>query len=87
MNLKESIAVHFCCYLLMRFEGPVFLDSRVTKVRHLPQHGCHDSRPDLTCICGYPLPLLISKVLSCPHVKVEGRQSVKETTATIHIPV
>ena len=68
-----NLLFHFCCYLLVRFDGPVLLDSRVTKVIDLPQHGCHEGGPKPTCICGHLLPQFISKVLSCPHVEVKGR--------------
>ena len=60
-------------YLLMRFEGPVLLDVRVTEVLYLLQHGCDESGPQMACICGYTLSLLVGDILSFPHVVVEGR--------------
>ena len=89
------IFCYLCHYLLVRFEGPVTLNSRVTEVLHLPQHGCHEGGPQLPCVCAHPLPLLISdvlpllvlEVLSYPRVIDKGRQVVKKITATIHVPV
>ena len=81
------IFCYLCHYLLVRFEGPVTLNSRVTEVLHLPQHGCHEGGPQLLCISADSLPLLVREVLSCPRVEVEGRQSVQEATATVHVPV
>ena len=71
----------------MRLEGPILLDSRVTEVFHLPQHGSHEGRPQLPCICDHFLSLLVSDVFSCSCVEVVGGQAVKEATATLHVPM
>ena len=87
-DLNQIPSFHgMCCYLLMWFEGPVLFDGRVTEVLHLPQHCCHESGPQLPCICAHPLPTVICDVLSYPHVIVKDRQVVKKSTATIHVPV
>ena len=83
----QQTLLQLMSYLLVRFEGPVILNSGVTEVLHLPQHGCHEGGPQLLCISADSLPLLVREVLSCPRVEVEGRQSVQEATATVHVPV
>ena len=70
----------------MRLEGPVLLDSRVTKVFHLPQHGSHEGGPQLPCICNYLLSLFVGDVFACSGVEVVGGHTVKEATATLHVP-
>ena len=80
------VVIATCCYLLVRFEGPV-LDVRVTKILHLLQHCRHESGPKLPCICSHPISMLISEVLSNSRVIVKGRKSFKKSTATIHVPV
>ena len=81
------VVIATCHYLLVRFEGPVLLDVRVTKILHLLQHCCHESGPQLPCICSHPISMLISEVLSNSRVIVKGRKSFKKSTATIHVPV
>ena len=72
---------YLCHYLLVRSEGPVTLNSGVTEVLHLLQHGCHEGGPQLFCISAHALPLpisdvlplLVPEVLSYPFVIVKGR--------------
>ena len=86
-GVHSSPFFSYSLYLLVRFEGPVILNSGVTEVLHFPQHGCHECGPQLFCISAHSLPLFVYEVLSCPRVELEGRQGVQEATATVHVPV
>ncbi len=73
-------------HLLMGFHWPVVFDLGVTEIADLLEHGSHEGGAKLLGAGGYLVPLLVNQVLPNPSVVVECWKTVKELTATLHVP-